>query len=88
MAIGPCGIEFREAFSCFHYSEAEPKGSDCFEKFADMQICMSKYPELYEDKEDTMGEAAEESAKATENVEKVEKSAEIEEKTEEIEKST
>ena len=21
MAIGPCGIEFRDAFSCFHYSE-------------------------------------------------------------------
>ena len=19
MAIGPCGVEFREAFSCFHY---------------------------------------------------------------------
>lgn len=26
MATGPCGVEFREAFSCFHYSEAEPKG--------------------------------------------------------------
>merc|ERR1711936_1229332 len=40
MAIGPCGIEFREAFSCFHYSEAEPKGSDCLEQFAGMQRCM------------------------------------------------
>lgn len=26
MATGPCGVEFRNAFSCFHYSEAEPKG--------------------------------------------------------------
>lgn len=26
MATGPCGVEFREAFSCFHYSGAEPKG--------------------------------------------------------------
>merc|ERR1712098_959825 len=37
MAVGPCGVEFREAFSCFHYSEADPKGSDCIEKFSDMQ---------------------------------------------------
>lgn len=27
MATGPCGVEFRNAFSCFHYSEAEPKGN-------------------------------------------------------------
>lgn len=26
MATGPCGIEFRNAFSCFHYSKEEPKG--------------------------------------------------------------
>lgn len=26
MATGPCGVEFRNAFSCFHYSDAEPKG--------------------------------------------------------------
>jgi intermembrane space import and assembly protein 40 len=49
MAIGPCGIEFREAFSCFHYSEAEPKGSDCLEQFAGMQRCMQSFPELFED---------------------------------------
>merc|ERR1711974_436731 len=49
MAIGPCGIEFREAFSCFHYSEAEPKGSDCLEQFAGMQRCMQNYPELFEE---------------------------------------
>lgn len=27
MASGPCAVEFRDAFSCFHYSKAEPKGS-------------------------------------------------------------
>lgn len=47
MAIGPCGIEFRDAFSCFHYSEAEIKGSECIEKFAEMQKCMQERPELF-----------------------------------------
>eukprot|EP00092_Neocalanus_flemingeri_P024494 GFUD01026562.1.p1 GENE.GFUD01026562.1~~GFUD01026562.1.p1 ORF type:complete len:156 (+),score=42.38 GFUD01026562.1:45-512(+) len=51
MAVGPCGVDFREAFSCFHYSEADPKGSDCIEKFAEMQTCMQGYPELFEEKE-------------------------------------
>lgn len=52
MASGPCGVQFREAFSCFHYSEAEPKGSDCYEHFRKMQDCMAGYPELYPGKED------------------------------------
>uniref|UniRef100_A0A8C6U511 Coiled-coil-helix-coiled-coil-helix domain containing 4b n=1 Tax=Neogobius melanostomus TaxID=47308 RepID=A0A8C6U511_9GOBI len=26
MASGPCGSEFKEAFSCFHYSKEEVKG--------------------------------------------------------------
>ncbi len=53
MATGPCGPEFREAFSCFHNSEAEPKGSDCYEQFRTMQQCMSQYPTLYDtDKDD------------------------------------
>lgn len=47
MATGPCGVEFREAFSCFHYSEADPKGSDCYEAFKTMQDCFSKYPTVY-----------------------------------------
>lgn len=50
MAVGPCGVEFREAFSCFHYSKSEVKGSECVEKFAEMQLCMQKYPELFEEK--------------------------------------
>jgi mitochondrial intermembrane space import and assembly protein 40 len=33
MAHGPCGPEFRAAFSCFVYSQEEPKGMDCIEKF-------------------------------------------------------
>ncbi|XP_050412816.1 mitochondrial intermembrane space import and assembly protein 40 [Patella vulgata] len=52
MASGPCGVQFREAFSCFHYSEADPKGSECYESFKTMQDCMIGYPELYPSKED------------------------------------
>ena len=33
MAHGPCGEAFKAAFSCFVYSEQEPKGMDCIEKF-------------------------------------------------------
>lgn len=51
MATGPCGVEFREAFSCFHYSEADPKGSDCVDMFKEMQSCMSLYPALYDNKD-------------------------------------
>ncbi|KAK6507702.1 Oxidoreductase [Arthrobotrys musiformis] len=47
MAHGPCGEEFREAFSCFVFSKEEPKGVDCIEKFKGMQTCFQKYPEIY-----------------------------------------
>lgn len=47
MAHGPCGPEFREAFSCFVYSTEEPKGMDCIDKFQNMQGCFQKYPEIY-----------------------------------------
>ncbi len=47
MATGPCGLEFREAFSCFHYSKTNPKGSDCLDSFSRMQDCMKRYPILY-----------------------------------------
>ncbi|XP_071746921.1 mitochondrial intermembrane space import and assembly protein 40-A-like [Lepeophtheirus salmonis] len=50
MAIDPCGVEFRKAFSCFHYSEVEVKGSDCIEKFNGMQDCMKEYPDLYDER--------------------------------------
>jgi intermembrane space import and assembly protein 40 len=33
MADGPCGENFKEAFSCFVFSKEEPKGVDCIDKF-------------------------------------------------------
>lgn len=47
MAHGPCGEEFKAAFSCFVYSEADPKGIDCVDKFQNMQNCFRRYPEYY-----------------------------------------
>ncbi|OQE80926.1 hypothetical protein PENNAL_c0043G02737 [Penicillium nalgiovense] len=47
MAHGPCGEDFKAAFSCFVYSEEEPKGIDCIEKFKAMQDCFRQYPEVY-----------------------------------------
>lgn len=49
MAEGPCGEEFKAAFSCFIYSQEEPKGVECIDKFKDMQNCFRKYPEVYSD---------------------------------------
>jgi intermembrane space import and assembly protein 40 len=39
MAKGPCGEEFKTAFSCFVRSEADPKGSECVQFFQTMQQC-------------------------------------------------
>ncbi|EPQ57491.1 hypothetical protein GLOTRDRAFT_74323 [Gloeophyllum trabeum ATCC 11539] len=47
MAHGPCGLQFREAFSCFVFSEQEPKGIDCIEKFKAMQDCFREHPDVY-----------------------------------------
>lgn len=47
MAHGTCGAEFRDAFSCFVYSEKEPKGIDCIEKFQAMQDCFRAHPDEY-----------------------------------------
>ncbi|GAA6221834.1 mitochondrial intermembrane space import and assembly protein 40 [Lates calcarifer] len=52
MASGPCGSQFKEAFSCFHYSKEEVKGSECIDYFRNMQECMQRYPELYPQEED------------------------------------
>nr|XP_020836804.1 mitochondrial intermembrane space import and assembly protein 40 [Phascolarctos cinereus] len=52
MASGPCGEQFKSAFSCFHYSTEEVKGSDCVDQFRAMQECMQKYPDLYPQEED------------------------------------
>ena len=47
MAHGPCGEQFRAAFSCFVFSKAEPKGVDCVEHFKTMQDCFREHPDLY-----------------------------------------
>ncbi|KAI1103849.1 hypothetical protein F4804DRAFT_215381 [Jackrogersella minutella] len=47
MAHGPCGEEFKAAFSCFVYSKEEPKGMDCIDKFQHMQDCFRLHPEEY-----------------------------------------
>ncbi|XP_054640461.1 mitochondrial intermembrane space import and assembly protein 40 [Dunckerocampus dactyliophorus] len=52
MASGPCGSQFKEAFSCFHYSTEEVKGSECIDHFRNMQECMQKFPELYPQEEE------------------------------------
>lgn len=49
MAHGPCGLQFREAFSCFVFSEDEPKGINCVDKFKAMQDCFREHPEVYGD---------------------------------------
>ncbi|KAK5633708.1 hypothetical protein RRF57_009422 [Xylaria bambusicola] len=49
MAHGPCGEEFKAAFSCFVYSQEEPKGMDCIDKFQHMQDCFRLHPEVYGD---------------------------------------
>ena len=51
MAHGPCGMQFREAFSCFVFSEKEPKGIECVEKFKAMQDCFREHPDVYADGE-------------------------------------
>ncbi|KAI4257878.1 MAG: hypothetical protein LQ352_001464 [Teloschistes flavicans] len=47
MADGPCGPQFKEAFSCFVFSKEEPKGMDCIDRFKGMQDCFRQYPEIY-----------------------------------------
>jgi len=42
-------MQFREAFSCFVFSDKEPKGIDCVEKFKAMQQCFREHPEVYAD---------------------------------------
>uniref|UniRef100_H3ARG0 Coiled-coil-helix-coiled-coil-helix domain containing 4 n=1 Tax=Latimeria chalumnae TaxID=7897 RepID=H3ARG0_LATCH len=58
MASGPCGEQFKTAFSCFHYSQEDVKGSDCVEQFRSMQECMQRYPELYPQEEEEEEAAA------------------------------
>ncbi|KAG0706134.1 hypothetical protein DFH29DRAFT_825441 [Suillus ampliporus] len=73
MAHGPCGPEFREAFSCFVHSENEPKGIECVEKFKAMQTCFREHPDVYgeeimddDDEEEPQGQATSSDAKISE----------------------
>ncbi|OJD32246.1 mitochondrial intermembrane space import and assembly protein 40 [Diplodia corticola] len=62
MAHGPCGEQFKAAFSCFVYSKEEPKGMDCIDKFKGMQDCFRQYPDIYGEElegDDEDGPAAE-----------------------------
>ncbi len=47
MAQGPCGAEFKDAFSCFVKSKAEPRASDCVDQFQKMQDCLQKNAHIY-----------------------------------------
>lgn len=47
MAHGPCGEQFRAAFSCFVFSKADPKGMDCIDNFKTMQTCFREHPDIY-----------------------------------------
>jgi intermembrane space import and assembly protein 40 len=51
MAHGPCGPQFKEAFSCLFFSEEEPKGIDCVDKYKEMQTCFREHPDVYADGE-------------------------------------
>jgi len=95
MATGPCGYEFRSAFSCFHYSTADPKGSDCYEAFRDMQECMVKFPSLYDassdDKDDddvTDVFAAGADAEESKSMEDTSKSSEVQKHSQETAKES
>lgn len=68
MAQGPCGEDFKAAFSCFVFSEAEPKGLDCVEKFKAMQDCFRRHPDVYGDEIDDDEEEEEETAKQVEEI--------------------
>ena len=47
MAHGPCGVQFREAFSCVGFSEQEPKSIDCVEKFQAMQDWFREHADVH-----------------------------------------
>lgn len=64
MASGPCGFQFREAFSCFHMSKSETKGEECIDRFNLLQECMASYPNLYPgDKQESSFDTVESSEK-------------------------
>lgn len=79
MAQGPCGEEFKAAFSCFVYSNAEPKGVDCVDKFRDMQNCFRQHPDVYGDEIDDDDDDEEEQEQASPKPDEEEKKQEEQE---------
>lgn len=68
MVPGRCRHSASLHFTVLIFSEADPKGSDCYEKFSVMQECMSQYPELYgkdDDDDDELAAAMEQAAGET-----------------------
>ena len=47
MPVGPCGVPFRDSYSCLKNSKSDPPGADCLEKFTILRECMADYPALY-----------------------------------------
>uniref|UniRef100_A0A8C9K7L8 Mitochondrial intermembrane space import and assembly protein 40 n=1 Tax=Panthera tigris altaica TaxID=74533 RepID=A0A8C9K7L8_PANTA len=58
MASGPCGEQFKSAFSCFHYSTEDVKGSDCVDQFR-VQKSPALYPQEDEEEEEEEKKPAE-----------------------------
>jgi len=46
---GPCAEDFKQAFSCFVYSEEADKGSDCYNEFLNMNHCFGENAAYYEE---------------------------------------
>ncbi|XP_068567786.1 coiled-coil-helix-coiled-coil-helix domain containing 4b [Cebidichthys violaceus] len=67
MASGPCGTGFKDAFSCFHYSKEEVKGSECLEQFSAMQECLQRYPELYPQEDEKVKEQSSETKRTSQD---------------------
>ncbi|GMF01572.1 unnamed protein product [Ambrosiozyma monospora] len=90
MAHGPCGEEFKAAFSCFVYSKEEPKGIECIEKFKDMQNCFRQHPDVYSeelmDDEEYNSKKDQESSELQKSIEQRELTAKIDREIEEAKK--
>ncbi|GLV40520.1 uncharacterized protein CBL_04321 [Carabus blaptoides fortunei] len=63
-------------WNCPCLGEAEPKGSDCYEKFKTMQECMEQFPSLYNkdlSDDNEIAEALEKSEQESQKTKEVEK---------------
>ena len=55
---GPCGPNFREAFSCWVENKDNEQGfaEQCFENFSKWEKCLSEYREIYKQSNDEPSE--------------------------------